>query len=410
MTGRYFSRHLFWKECRQMQGFWLGVLGLIVVLQIVVTIVMVTTGEAKHLAEGLLGVAVMLPVLYALGSGAALFAMEHETGTYDFLRALPTCPAASLVNKLAFAAVSTPLLVVAGGLSAAIPAWLLGGGDIRLLEAMLLWACIAVYLFAWAAFFSLLVRQVTKAAVLAIFVALFSLLFSVGLLREMGGLTEHLAIAVSGPTIFLTVAVLDVWLGLRWFREAGTWKLVPQRSVSDEESAIESTFALERMPSKRVPFLHLLWHQWRQSRGMVWTFSIVLFPVIWVLAGPLFARWNWMHWFLASWAPLALFAGILIIPLAGTGVFAGGPEAAAVSIFDGAGSLAASGVVEPAVGLAGGDGGLGADRRRVFSVLLASIGSAPGHGLGQARSFRGVSVGGRPLCAGGLLFSANFVR
>lgn len=323
MTGRCFSRHLFWKECRQMQGLWLGVLGLIVVLQLVVTLVMVTTGEAKHLAEALLGVAVMLPVLYALGCGAALFAMEHENGTYDFLRALPTRPAASLLNKLAFAAVSTPLLVVAGGLSAAIPAWLLGGDKIPLLEATVLWSCAAAYLFVWAVFFSLLVRQVVKAVVLAAFAALFCLLFPVGLLLDMSGLTENSAIAVIGPTIFLTVAVLDAWLGVRWFREKRSWRLGPQRRVSDEELALESAFALERMPSKRGPFLHLLWHQWRQSRGMVWTFSIVLFPVLFVLAGPVVEGWNWARWFLASWAPLAVFAGIMIVPLAGTGVFAG---------------------------------------------------------------------------------------
>ncbi len=329
MTGRFFSYQIFWKEYRQMRGFWLGLFGITVLLQVILCFT--APGSA---ANSLYGVAICFAVLYPLGCGATAFALEHENGTYDYLRSLPTKGLQTFVSKVAFTVVSAPLLVIASSASAAFLGLRMAPLSYvptatALLQAvgtaLLLWAVGSSILFVWAAFFSLLMHHVVKAALLGGCAAVVGVLFILSLVEAFLGPQGDMGWLVGGA-VGAVMAAVDVWLGARWFREASTWPAGGGRTRRAEREE-ERAYGLETMPTKSSMFGHLVWLQWRQSRGMVLILTAM------VVAPLLFSPFLYFHFdlnhcrWLKEWLGalfgLSVLAAMTVVPLAGANVFAG---------------------------------------------------------------------------------------
>lgn len=329
MTGRFLSYRIFWKEYRQMRGFWLGLFGITVLLQVILCFT--AHGAA---ADSLYGLALCFTVLYALGCGATAFALEHENGTYDFLRALPTKGLQTFVSKIAFTAVSAPLLVLALSASAAILGLRMAPLSYvptatALLQAvgtaLLFWALGSSILFVWAAFFSLLMQHAVKAALLGGCAAVVSVLLVGSLVEAFPGPQGDMGWLVCGA-VAAVMAAVDVWLGARWFREASTWPAGGGRTRRAEREE-ERVYRLEAMPTKSSMFGHLLWLQWRQSRGMVLILTamvvapLVFMPLLHVPSD--WYHWRWLREWIGGLVGLSVLGALAVLPLAGASVFAG---------------------------------------------------------------------------------------
>ena len=77
---------LVWKEYRLMRSFWIAMAVLAVILELIACISVWSPNDSVQM---IFAMALVLPAFYAMGCGATLFATEHETGTYQFQRALP---------------------------------------------------------------------------------------------------------------------------------------------------------------------------------------------------------------------------------------------------------------------------------------------------------------------------------
>ena len=158
-----------------------------------------------------------LAATYALGCGAILFAGEQEAETYEFQRALPVDAKQVFAGKIAFALASAAALF---GLNWFL-AWTVSGWRLpSAAEHAESWAILGFFgleMFLWAALFSLVLRRVLVAAILGVAAA------SVGanlVTRYVVGLGFMEMYAQSLPwraALAASVALLDVWLGARWF-------------------------------------------------------------------------------------------------------------------------------------------------------------------------------------------------
>ncbi|MEN6497283.1 MAG: ABC transporter permease, partial [Thermoguttaceae bacterium] len=93
---------LFWKEFRVQWQFWIAMAVLTALMQLVI----LATASLADRTPWLFGAALVLTAFYALGCGATLFATEHETGTFDFQRALPVSSRLLFASKTTFGVVS----------------------------------------------------------------------------------------------------------------------------------------------------------------------------------------------------------------------------------------------------------------------------------------------------------------
>src|SRR5688572_21911630 len=80
---------LTWKEYRTQRSLWLSVLILTALIQICIAVVATLSDPAPITGAGYAAIAFISVAVYMLGCGATLFALEHETGSYDFQRLLP---------------------------------------------------------------------------------------------------------------------------------------------------------------------------------------------------------------------------------------------------------------------------------------------------------------------------------
>ena len=167
-----------------------------------------------------------LATLYALASGATLFAMEREAETYEFLRALPVKPLAVLAGKIVFALSSTAIqFLLAWTLALALA----GGLPDRLFHREI-WAICGLgglELLAWGILFSLLLRRTLVAVICAVTVASATLWILAHLLIFGGGSNQlqadlNFKTAVGGLLILAFLTVADIGLAAQ---------LVPRKAV-----------------------------------------------------------------------------------------------------------------------------------------------------------------------------------
>ena len=163
MTGSVLGR-LVWKEYRLLRGFWVGMLLLCLLGQLVVLWEVRTLDQARYLFL----VAVGMTAFYVLGCGATAFAGERDAGTDVLQRVLPVTPGRLLLGKLLYAAASALVLGVVAWLIATLLVsirWRQVTGaypDIALLGGVK-----AIELLVWGVFFSLLSARPLRAVVLA---------------------------------------------------------------------------------------------------------------------------------------------------------------------------------------------------------------------------------------------------
>lgn len=112
---------LAWKEYRLLRAFWISIAALTVLIELVIGW---SVDSERDRIPALFIVGLALPAFYALGCGATMFATEHETGTYQFQRALPVSALRLMFGKLGFAVVSqVALFATLWCATAAIAGW-----------------------------------------------------------------------------------------------------------------------------------------------------------------------------------------------------------------------------------------------------------------------------------------------
>ena len=101
--------HLAWKEYRAVRLFWMAIIGLTVVGYFVVTSLAI---EPPVRTAWIFNLALVAPVLFALGCTAAAFSGEQEEGTFEFLRAAPVSSRQVLASKLCLTAIGTVVMFI----------------------------------------------------------------------------------------------------------------------------------------------------------------------------------------------------------------------------------------------------------------------------------------------------------
>ena len=257
---------ILWKEYRILRSFWVVLAVAAVAPQLIAVFFM---GERRDTAsEEFLILAGAVSALYALVCGATLFAAEHESGTYEFLRIVPCSLRHLLAGKLVFCVVSTLALLVA--LSSA--AVFLSGGELSGANLLNLlagyWAAFALHGLAWGGLFSLL----TVRPILAVFLgSVTTVVFA--------GVTVDPATRWSSFAFGAAVLLGDVLLAKLWF----------QRDLAPEPRTRWSLLGLVyelrsrpfRMRLPASPAWRLLWQEARRSGWML--FAFVLFAVVVIL-------------------------------------------------------------------------------------------------------------------------------
>jgi len=287
MTGSPFWR-LVWKEYRTQRAFWLSMVGLTFLLQLL--LMSFSEGDPDSpppLVKNVFAFALFFAALYALGCGATLFATERETGTYEFQRAVPVSWFPLFAAKTTFAVLSTlailaVLLVLAAGLSRWHYPDVQSAGEI--------WALFgfgAVELLLWGILFSLVVDQPLVAVILAIstvptYVHLLAYCF--GSWQDTGGYVKALPVRIA---IAAAVGVADVLLARRWLHRGDKPLAVADRGRGTEEPAAGRMAGPEPLaPCGEVLFRRLLWQQWRQSRRVMLVIALAVVPLT-LMAGSL---------------------------------------------------------------------------------------------------------------------------
>jgi hypothetical protein len=267
---------LFWKEFRVQWQFWIAM----AVLTALVQLVILATASLADRTPWLFGAALVLTAFYALGCGATLFATEHETGTFDFQRALPVSSRLLFASKTTFGVVS----VLAFGGTLWLAAALMAGRPWPSAEELQglagLWGFAAVELFAWGLLFSLLLRGPLMAAILAVSAASFlAHIVAGGPATYMAEQAYRVALPLRAA-IVIVVVVADLWLGLRWFQQPGL-SLGRLRLPRLPAIAASPTAAAPIRPSRVMGLQRLLWQQWRQSGLLM--LAIPILAAFWLL-------------------------------------------------------------------------------------------------------------------------------
>jgi hypothetical protein len=268
---------LVWKEYRLQRAFWLAMLGLTVLAHLFLLVCV--HWKAVPTPDAFFWAALGLGAFYALGCGGTLFATEHEAETYPFQRALPVSAIRLFAAKIAYAVLSTAaMLALVWLLAALVSGWRLPEPR-QHLALWGLWGMAAAELLAWGVLFSLVTRRPLVAVILAVSCASITAeLLRTG--RPDPWEIESYVVAVPWRALVVAIlALIDLCLGYRWFREPGEHA---RRSV-DQSSGIASgpllpTIAwIEVSPSPL--FNRLVWHHARQSSPMLLTFTAMVAPL-----------------------------------------------------------------------------------------------------------------------------------
>ncbi len=317
---------LWWKEYRMQRAFWISIAVLTVFLQVLVLVTQTLANRDPPILA-FYTMAVLLPAFYALGCGATLFATEHETGTYGFQRSLPVSAWGLFGSKVAFAVLSTLLLM---GLLWPIAGLIAGGEVPNLKELVHLWGILgflAVELLLWGILFSLLMKRPLTAAILGVLAASVSIQFLLVLLG-LGDrrVSIYFDILPYRAILATVVGLVDIALGYRWFSESNVVSRGAVRlgRLADEREETAEQIGMLSPPSGAMA--RLIWQQCRQSKRTI----LVLFALLMPLAAFVIGQWIeiWLGDQFASRAgPETFFEGIgvllafLAAPLIGSCVF-----------------------------------------------------------------------------------------
>lgn len=265
-----------WKEYRAQRAFWLVVAGTTVGLMLLARIIL---PEGGNLPSPFL-IITLFPALFALGSGAMLFASEREEGTSEFLRILAVSPSRFFAAKVSFACIGVAvmfgaLLLIALGL---------GFTPVGSLEPTDVFNSLRFSLefLTWALFLSAIVSKVLTAMCLATCMAILPrLVLSAFDLprRDILSLQYDLVVvplllAASYLQMRRSFSVhADRWpIQFRFPVQWGSRDNAAPRARGDEGMVTIETGGLARLatvretaPAERRLFQRLVWQEWSQA-------------------------------------------------------------------------------------------------------------------------------------------------
>lgn len=325
MTTRSIFWRLFWKEYRLQRALWIAMTALTAV------VILSLFAFASHQMGSPPGywfiAAYGLPPFFLLGCGASLFAGERESGTYQFQRALPVSAWRVFAAKIAFALVGVVAMFVATWmlalcLSGEIPPHnhckMLGTASLFGLE-----------MFLWTVFFSLLSRRVLVAAIFGVTAASLSINLFFPLVAVKPSLESYWTLYyVYRAVVAAILAVVDVWLGVRWFHNRRD-PYAQADTTSLEESTPAQTaasFASLQYIGQWTLLSRLVWQHWRQSWRTMAVILAMLIPLSFMSVEGFrgLIVWPVTGWLDRSIDPLSYLAAFLVlasIPLLGTTAF-----------------------------------------------------------------------------------------
>ena len=262
---------LIWKEYRAQRAFWLVVagcaMGLMVFLLTVVPLV-----SDRSFSPYL--ITWFMPMLYAWGCTATLFATEAEEGTWELLRVLAATPARVFAAKAGFLLVSTAgmiglLLLLAWGLSpgtteaSRIELLQIGFAKFEVEEARSLrMVCLYGEIVAWGLLFSALVQRVLTAVCLGAGASFTSLL-----LIDRPFINRPLEY-FWGYALIVLPAMVVLSYGLVQRRLSGRslrWSLPLYGGRQETLELDRLAAARETSPAGLRLLQRLLWQEWRQA-------------------------------------------------------------------------------------------------------------------------------------------------
>jgi len=319
MNATMFWRIL-WKEYRAQRAFWISMIVLTPLVQALLRLsyrLYHSGAPAQEPVHVLFAVGMMFAAIYALGSGATLFASERETETYDFLRGLPVKPLLVFAAKVVFALASTTVVFLLAWTAALALVHKLPVAPIHG-EIWALFGLGGVELLAWGILFSLLLKR----PLVAIVCAATASSIVIGTLNSNLEGWRPFADLKSQPFVRLLIVAIvtaaDIALATRWFRERLLFSARLQRQRSHEASDLD----MDRPPSPATMLGRLVWQEFRASAAM--SAALVAMPLLLLLlfsAGPwLRARQPTGSWF-DIFMSVGVIAAALSAPLLGSTVF-----------------------------------------------------------------------------------------
>ncbi len=275
MTATPYLR-LIWKEYRAIRLFWLCLAGIFMFLQWVLAFTFSDSRNASADSSREFFIAIVAPVLFALGSAGTAFAIEKEDGTFEFLRASPVKPQHIVASKM----LVTSLATIAMFLLLYRAAFLFAGAQsphdqpLRQLSGIL--AVAAIEAIAWGTLFSILSERplvaICKAVVFGstiTHVLAWSLSQSPRHYLNLDAYTS----AIPGRLVIAAIVLgIDVVLGLRWLSGAFEWTQI-RRTKTDRQTkacwvgigAQSLLFQAEASKIDRASSTgRLIWQYWRQ--------------------------------------------------------------------------------------------------------------------------------------------------
>ena len=309
---------LVWKEYRVQRPLWLALLIASPVLQLAWLVLMwIVDGPraefiSPDLARGFFAIGFVTSAIYLLGCCATMFSVEHETGSFDFQRVLPSNQPRVFWAKVGFAAVSFLVLTAALWLltqvlfvrfAAIEPSWFGAYGVLYMAE-----------LFVWSVLASLMIRQPLWAVIIA--VSLQSLMMQVTLPYlttgkhgfDVSAASEDFKLLMARIVVLVLIAVADIVVGKFWFEDR--LRLPRWRFGMQPDMALSYPAAGELPPylgQRQLGWSRLLWLGWRDARWVVG--AVLLWYVCCLKLTPTLVQWHalMLPYFIGSFA-CGLFA------------------------------------------------------------------------------------------------------
>jgi ABC-2 family transporter protein len=284
--------HLAWKEYRAVRLFWVAIVGLAVIGDIVATNL---SHDPSLRTTWIFNLALVPPALFALGAAAAAFSSEQEEGTFEFLRAAPISSQQVLVSKLCVAMLGTLAMFI---VLWPVAQWFNGSqlpDEVQLHNMLGLWLVAALEAIAWGTLFSLLTARPLLAVILAMAAASSAahlLAWRMRLVTNYGFEIASYYRAV--PWRILAAAIvlgIDMFLGLHWLEgtRTATKGLRRKRSDAADTPDYAKGYAAQLMfqPDRGTMLGHLLWQHWRQSKWLMIILAVLQMGLFEVIGGVL---------------------------------------------------------------------------------------------------------------------------
>lgn len=298
MFDTQFQR-LLWKEYRQQRALWLAIAIATPALQWFIFWLQWLLNDyrpprdAELVAVAAIGFACV--AVYLLGCAATMFSVEHEAGTFDFQRVLPTRSLRVFWAKVFFAAVSGFALAVllwtlTRALFQDIPQGIWFG-----INGLLYWS----ELFAWSVLTSMLIRHPLWSVVLAITAQ--SIVMQV-VITELFGVTFFDAfhstafdLPVFRLSVLIVLGLVNVYVGRLWI--ADRVRLPKRRSATVQ--VVGRVFSAETLlpaylGQSQIGWRRMLWLSWRDARWIIG--GIAAGYVIILLRRTHHDQWAYLPW------------------------------------------------------------------------------------------------------------------